>query len=102
MRIYISGPITGDPDYARKFSRAAEALRAKGLDYINPAELPNVAPGLSWAEYIKLDLRLIDHCDAIMFLKGWASSAGCCKEAAYAKGRGLPVYHLYGGGLTND
>ena len=100
MRVYISGPISGDPHYVEKFARAAALLKRRGIEYVNPAWLPSVAPGLSWADYMKLDLKLIDLCDAIMFLKGWASSAGCCKEAVYAKSKGLPVYHLYEGRLT--
>lgn len=102
MRVYISGPITGDPEFAIKFRRAAEKLRDRGLDYVNPAEIATAAPGLSWPEYMKIDLQLLDKCDAIMFLKGWASSAGACREAVYARGKGLPIYHLEGGKLTND
>ena len=100
MRVYISGPISSDPDYEVKFRRAAKMLKDRGMEYVNPAEIANAAPGLSWVDYMKIDLALLDKCDAIMFLKGWASSAGACKEAIYAKSKGLPVYHLYEGRLT--
>ncbi len=41
--IYISGPITGVPDWEEKFNRAAEFYRKKGFTVVNPAELANLA-----------------------------------------------------------
>lgn len=102
MRIYISGPITGRTDYAAKFREAAEILADRGFDYVNPAELPKVAPGLGWADYIKFDLQLMDACDAITFLSGSTNSRGCQKEAVYARGKGLPIYDMSTGRLRND
>jgi hypothetical protein len=39
-KIYLSGPMTGLPDLNfPAFNAAASALRAKGLNVINPAEI---------------------------------------------------------------
>ena len=36
MKVYISGPITGDPDYKKKFSEAAERLRKARASVVDP------------------------------------------------------------------
>lgn len=37
--IYISGPVTRDPNYRLKFRAAAEQLKLRGYDVVNPADL---------------------------------------------------------------
>lgn len=38
MKLYIAGPITGVPDYAERFKRAEEDLKAMGHTVINPVK----------------------------------------------------------------
>ena len=74
MKIYISGPMTGQPDFNRPaFNAKAAELRALGHEVVNPAELPEI-PGGTWADYLKRDLPLLLTCEAIYMLKGWAKS----------------------------
>lgn len=44
MRIYISGPITKDKDYYKKFLMAEAKLTADGHEVINPAKVGLLMP----------------------------------------------------------
>lgn len=41
MKVYISGKITGDADYKKKFANAEEMARAVGFEVFNPARVPD-------------------------------------------------------------
>lgn len=83
MRVYISGAISNDPDYRLKFYNAKVRLKGEGFDVINPTVLDSFE-GLSYEEYMKLDLCLLDMCDAIYMLKGLEKSCGANREYGYA------------------
>lgn len=38
-KIYIAGPVTGDPDYIEKFNKAEEKLKGEGWTVINPVKV---------------------------------------------------------------
>lgn len=86
MKIYIAGKITGDPEYRRKFSAAAEVYRhpdeATEYAILNPAELPE---GMEPGDYMRVCLAMIDTCDAAVFLPDWQRSAGAQIERAYCR-----------------
>lgn len=91
MRLYLSGPITGDKNCRDKFKRAEQALRADGMkDIVNPAELIGVLSpeATSWEEYMRIDLALLDMSDALILLPGWEKSLGCQREYGYAEAVG--------------
>ena len=92
MRIYISGPITNVPDYKEKFARAEQNLKAKYPDaeIINPTVLDKLP--LEYDEYMKLDLMLLDMCDAIYMMNGWEKSKGACIEFGYSIAKGKAIY----------
>lgn len=89
--IYLSGPITEDPDYKKKFNNV-EALLSGGLGHkvLNPAVLP---AGMTEAQYMRIDLAMLDSADVVVFLPGWAESRGACLEWSYCRKTGKP--HLY-------
>ena len=91
MRIYISGPITNVLDYKEKFARAEQNLKAKYPDaeIINPTVLDKLP--LEYDEYMKLDLMLLDMCDAIYMMNGWEKSKGACIEFGYATAKELII-----------
>ena len=82
MIIYLAGPITGIPDYKRRFAEAEDELTSQGHIVLNPAELPDNLGDCD--AYMKLCLPMIDAADAIVLLGGWKDSRGACREWGYA------------------
>lgn len=89
MRVYISGPMTGYPDFNYPAFRAAEvALTASGHDVLNPARHPECA---TWADYLRLDLADVLSAEAIAVLPGWETSRGALLEVHVAHALGMTV-----------
>ena len=89
--IYISGPMTGLPEFNfPAFHAAAKRLRADGNEVRNPAEVGE-EPGLQWEDYMRKDLRLLCDCDAIYLLPGWEKSKGAHLELHIAHRLGMEV-----------
>lgn len=94
LRVYISGPMTGYPDYNRlAFRSAAAALSARGYDHpIDPGAVET--PDLAWADYLRADLKLLLGCEAVATLPGWQESRGACLEVHVAQALGMTVMPL--------
>ena len=90
MRIYISGPITGVPDYRRAFYNAEHALQDRGHQVQNPARHPF---GLTRVDYMRLDLAQLMTCGAVYMLPGWEHSGGARIEHALAEYLELQIFH---------
>jgi nucleoside 2-deoxyribosyltransferase len=83
MVVYLSGPITGVPDYKSKFAAAGQLLIDAGCVVINPAEMDNVIKadgGVPDGVYMNADIRLLEAADAIALLPGWENSKGAKAE----------------------
>ena len=110
MKIYLSGPMTGLPEYNyRAFHAAARKLRSLGHTVVNPAELhphgwlrrllhrvlrvlrlvrgKQLAP--TWADYMRADIRALLDCEAIALLPGWEQSRGARIEVSLAAELGM-------------
>ena len=91
QRVYIAGPMTG---YAElnfpAFHAAAAALRAAGLEVINPAEI-NVDPSMGWSACMRADIAQLVTCNRIHLLPGWSKSKGASLEHHIASALGLLV-----------
>lgn len=82
MKIYIAGPISGDPDYKAKFAAAAAWLgKDTGDRILNPAMLPE---GLTPAQYMQICVPMLLAADRVVFLPGWENSKGAQIEHALA------------------
>lgn len=89
IRIYISGPMTGLPDFNYPaFNQAAAELRAQGYHVENPAENPERS---TWAEYMKSAVAQLTACDMIKMLPGWEESRGAIIEHKLAQDLGIEV-----------
>lgn len=112
MRVYISGPMTGQACYnVEEFDAAAKRLRKQGHFTINPHDFTPVfgtmkevaesfkalydndaAFGGSLAACVMVaELAAVRSCDAIYLLKGWENSRGAKAELAEAIKHGLKV-----------
>ena len=97
MRVYISGPITGVSDYMEKFEAAEKELKEKGYTVVNPAKINYGMPeDVTYEEYMEIDIRLIDLCDAIYMIRGWEMSRGANREYGYASGLGKTIIYQKG------
>lgn len=93
-RIYLSGPMSGLPDLNfPAFKAAAEKLRAAGFEVVNPAELNPIA-GSAWADCMRVDIKALLDCDAIVLLDGWEHSRGAKLELHVALALGMTVQAL--------
>ena len=90
MKIYISGPISNNPNYQAEFQKVEQWLMLKGHTPINPAKLDLALPKskLTYEQFMKIDYALLEMCDGIFMLDGWQKSKGACAELSYAKSLG--------------
>ena len=89
---YISGPMTGIPEFNYPaFFAAAEMLEDLGCLVLNPALNPY---GLSDAAYMDIDLAMVRHSTLIVLLHGYDGSLGAAAEIALATRLGIDVVHI--------
>ncbi len=92
MKVYIAGKITGDSNYREKFDQAAGFLEQQAFVVFNPANNP---PGLTNADYMRIDMAMIDSADVVYFLRDWRESAGAQLEHAYCQYIGKRTAYQY-------
>ena len=94
MKVYLSGAMTGIPDYNRpKFAEAANRLRLEGHEVFNPA----AANLESWPlrKIFEYELSwLCREAEAIALIPGWESCKGVAAELATANVLGLEIIKL--------
>lgn len=86
--VYLSGPITGVPNYWEAFEKAEDFLTSLGWAVLSPAKHPQ---GLTNEQYMRIDFAMIDVADVVLFLPGWEKSSGACLERAYCGYTEKPV-----------
>ena len=91
-RVYISGPMTGLPEFNfPAFHSAAQELRRCGYEVVNPAEI-NAENNGDWHIYLRADIKALCDCDILALLPGWEGSNGAHLE--------LHVAHRLGRNVT--
>ena len=109
MKVYISGPMRGYPQFNfPAFDEAAAQLRAQGYEVFSPAEhdretgfdpdrLAEVTPA-ELREMLAWDCARILESDLVALLPGWSSSLGAMLEVHLARTVGIPC-RLFSGGM---
>ena len=101
--IYISGKITGYPDYVKRFQECEDFVRQENIyNPINPAmEVDIILENYdikvpTWTDYMKVALTLMmqKNCNDIILLTGWHKSEGAKIEMMYARSLEYKT-HLY-------
>lgn len=98
MRVYISGPITGQEKtaYDRFLKAEVKIWRAYGheTETINPEKIGEALgrhAELTHAEYMKISFEVMKLCDAVYFMPGWSKSKGCQEELTWAQNLGMTI-----------
>lgn len=92
MRIYISGGISGVPDYMERFGAVEEMLVKDGWSVANPAKVnANLPKDYTYEEILKLDFVMLGQCDAIYMMEGWEKSCGANREYGYAVAKDMII-----------
>lgn len=96
MKVYLSGPMTGYPEFNfPAFNAATHVLRLDGFEVINPAESFEGRTDLPLDDYIRVDLEAIMGLPSdggLILLDGWRGSKGARAEVALARWRGLFIW----------
>ncbi len=90
-KIFISGKITGDPDYKAKFAAVEAFYEKKGYIVLNPAVLP---AGMQPADYMRICFAMIDTADAVAFLPDHTRSPGAELELNYCCYTDKNIHHF--------
>ena len=95
MKLYISGPITGVPNYQENFTKAETILKQTGHEVINPCTVV-LDDSATWEDYMKADIPLMLMCGGVAVLPGWEASAGARLEVDIAQRLNMPIKDVYG------
>lgn len=96
---FISGPMTGYPDYNHyTFKKAEKALKNIFSEVINPAKEEDLnnsgSPNHDRGFYLKRSLKEVMKSDVIVMLKNWQLSKGARLELHVAESLDLIAYEL--------
>ena len=80
--VFISGKISGNPNYKEQFYKAEMELTEQGYIVLNPTALPVAMP---YEKLMSICFCMIDQADGVYFLDGWKNSPGSLREYAYAR-----------------
>lgn len=92
MKVFITGPMTGLPDYNRdSFDNAAKTIEALGHTPLNPYRQELVDAGKTWGECVLSSLLQLLQADAILALEGAENSTGSTIEQVFAARMKIPT-----------
>lgn len=100
MTIFISGPMSGLPDFNYPlFHEVGRYLDGLGVRFLSPAhdltgaEILPPEPEFAkpWEHYMRESIKKLMDCDRILMLPGWSNSEGAWLERDLAKNLGMPI-----------
>lgn len=92
-KVYISGPMTGLPNFNREaFAEAERWCLMNGLSPFNPGWMTfSEDSAFTYEEILQIDLAALSVCDTILLLPGYEKSNGAKVELEMALRLGLKV-----------
>lgn len=95
QQVYLSGKISGLPDLNKpKFKAAAEMLTRRGLNVINPHDLPDDHHDKEWNSYMKECYKVMMDVECVIALDCWKKSRGARREVFVAEWLDMPVVRI--------
>lgn len=93
-KIYISGRITGNPEYREQFEKAELSLQNEYY-IVNPIKLADffLPDCTDWVKFMKLDIKYLLNCTHVYMLKGWEHSRGAKIEHQLAKDLNMTIIY---------
>lgn len=92
QKVYVAGPMRGQPLLNRPAFFAAEAyLQAQGAWVMHPALLPD---GWEFDSYLRITTQMLMECEVVAFLPGWQQSEGARKHFTRAHAFGMTLLQL--------
>jgi len=102
MKVYLSGPISYNPDAKEQFSKAEDKVRLWAEQVSNPLYLGEYCPVQdNWAQLMRSAIKLMMDCDAIYLLRGWGASKGAIMEKFIAEELEMPIFYEEKGELND-
>jgi hypothetical protein len=93
-KIYISGPMSGiENSNFDAFNEFEGKFDPDVVTFENPAK-PGHIEGYEWKDYLKLALKMMLECEAVVLIDGWQSSKGCLLELHVAKSLGMRILKI--------
>lgn len=85
MLIFLSGKISGMPNYKEQFEYYKYLLEQQGHQVLNPCEI--VPAYIDYEAQMGMCFKLIDIAKAVCFLPNWSDSDGSKRENMYAQSK---------------
>lgn len=97
LKIYISGPITYNPNWKEEFKKAEEECWNNGYFVMSPRVIAESVEeqikNPKYADYMKSDILSLMICDVVYMLKNWEKSKGARIEHDLAEVLGLKIIY---------
>ena len=100
-KVYIAGKVTGEPiaECTIKFGTAQKQIEALGFEVVNPLEIVGDFK-TPWDVAMKICIKALVDCDAIVLLPDWSNSRGARFEHEIAENLDMPIFNASKGGLA--
>jgi len=92
-KIYIAGKVSGEnfQEATLKFAQAQQEIEALGYEVVSPLEIVNDG-NASWIDAMKLCIKSLVDCDAVLLLPDYRSSKGALLENRIALQLELTIF----------
>ena len=104
IRLYLSGPMTSQPEFNRPaFMDAETRLSETGFLVLTPARNVPLTDSPTWQDYMRLAIAQLATADMVALLPGWHYSHGARTEKMLAEAHGQTERlgkHLFGAGAV--